>query len=95
MSVAGVRALDYGYPETWVEGTTTAAWARRRTSTLFRLDRFPEAPRIEIDSRRYAVDPVLLHRILEFYTCNPSARSELGTPRAIERFRRAGLGVAG
>ncbi len=93
MSVARVQALDYGYPETWVEGTTTAAWARRRTSTLFRLDRFPEAPRIEIDSRRYAVDPVLLHRILEFYIANPAARRELGTARAVERFRRADLAV--
>ncbi|HET8994239.1 MULTISPECIES: hypothetical protein [unclassified Rhodococcus (in: high G+C Gram-positive bacteria)] len=93
MSVAGVQALDFGYPETWVEGTTTAAWARRRTSALFRLDRFPETPRIEIDSRRYAVDAVLLHRMLEFYTCHPAARSELGTPRAVERFRRADLRV--
>jgi hypothetical protein len=93
MSVAGVRAVNYGYPETWVEGTTTAAWARRRTSTLFRLDRFPDAPRMEIDSRRYAVDPVLLHRVLEFYAGNPAMRRELGTPRAVERFRRGDLGL--
>ncbi|MEE2035329.1 hypothetical protein [Rhodococcus chondri] len=87
VSVAGVRAVHHGFPEIWVEGTPEAAWARRRTSRLFRLDRMPDAPRLEVDSRRYAIDPVLLHRLLEFYALYPETRAELGTPRAVERVR--------
>ena len=91
VSVAGVRADHHGYPETWVLGTPTAAWARRRTSRLFRLDRIPDAPMIEVDSRRFDIDPVLLHRVLEFYARFPELRRELGSPRATERILQRDL----
>jgi len=91
VSVAGVRADHHGYPESWVLGTPTAAWARRRTSRIFRLDRMPGEPMIEVDSRRFDIDPVLLHRVLEFYARFPEMRRELGSPRAVERILRQDL----
>ncbi|WP_240794867.1 hypothetical protein [Rhodococcus zopfii] len=91
VSVAGVRADHHGYPETWVLGTPAAAWAKRRTSRIFRLDRMPVEPMIEVDSRRFDIDPVLLHRVLEFYARFPEMRRELGSPRATERILRRDL----
>lgn len=91
VSVAGVRAVYHGYPETWVLGTPAAAWAKRRTSRFFRLDRVPDDPMIEVDSRRFDIDPVLLHRVLEFYVGFPQMRAELGTARAAERIVRQDL----
>ncbi|AXY51477.1 hypothetical protein QM787_23380 [Rhodococcus ruber] len=92
VSVAGVHAVHHGFPEIWVLGTPAAAWARRRTSRLFRLDRLPPEPVIEIDSRKFDCDPVLLFRVLEFYASNPQARTELGSAAATERVHRHDLG---
>lgn len=94
VSVAGVRAVYRGYPETWIEGTESAAWARRRTSRLIPLGRIPDEARIEVDSRSFAAEPVLLHRVLVFYATHPQYRSELGTEASLERIRRADLPVA-
>ena len=46
---------------------------------------------IEVDSRRFDIDPVLLHRVLEFYARFPEMRRELGSPRAVERILRQDL----
>ncbi|MGW5075791.1 hypothetical protein [Rhodococcus sp. NPDC004095] len=42
---------------------------------------------IEVDTRRFAVDPVLLHRLVSYCTNNPDARSELGADAAVTRAR--------
>ncbi|WP_239010477.1 MULTISPECIES: hypothetical protein [Rhodococcus] len=91
VSVAGVHAVHHGFPEIWVLGTPAAAWARRRTSRLFRLDRLPREPVIEVDSRKFDGDPVLLYRMLDFYARNPQARAELGSAAAAERVHRGDL----
>lgn len=91
MSVAGVRAVNHGYPETWIEGVEGGAWARRRTSRWIPFGRIPEVPRIEVDSRCFAAEPVLLHRILVFYASHPQYRAELGTEASLDRIRRADL----
>ncbi len=88
VSVAGLRAVHHGYPEMWVEGTETAAWARRRTSKIFRLEPIPATPRIVVDTRRFDIDATLLYRVLELYVGRPDLRAELGTPQAATRIRR-------
>ncbi|WP_455901585.1 hypothetical protein [Rhodococcus gordoniae] len=85
VSVRGLRAVDRGVPVIWIEGHESAAWARRRTSRVFRFERLPQEPRIELDSRYLAVDPVQLYRFLEFYVEHPRHRRELGTPAAADR----------
>lgn len=87
VSVAEVRAVHRGCPETWVEGGGAAAWARRRTSVVCRLDGLPDVPRLEIDSRRFDIDPVLLHHTIGFYLRHPQLRGELATDRAAARIR--------
>ena len=91
VSVAGLRAVHHGYPEMWVEGTETAAWARRRTSKIFRLESIPTTPRIVVDSRRFDIDATLLYRVLELYVGRPDLRAELGTPHAATRIHRGEL----
>ncbi|MBS9373015.1 hypothetical protein [Rhodococcus sp. B50] len=86
VSVRGLRAVDRGFPEIWIEGHESAAWARRRTSRMFPFERLPQEPRIEVDSRYLAVDPVQLYRFLEFYVEHSRHRRELGTPAAVDRF---------
>ena len=88
VSVRGVRAVHHGFPEIWIEGHDSAAWARRRTTRVFRFERLPEKPRIVLDSRRSAVDPVQLYRFLETYVHDDGRRRELGTPAAAERLAR-------
>ena len=46
---------------------------------------------IEIDSRKFDCDPVLLYRVLEYYANNPQARTELGSAAATERVHRHDL----
>ena len=91
VSVARLRAVHHGYPEMWVEGTETAAWARRRTSKIFRLESIPASPRIVVDSRRFDIDASLLYRVLELYVGRPDMRAELGTPDAATRVRSGDL----
>jgi len=93
ISVRRVRMVHHGFPEVLVEGDEGAAWARRRTSRLFSFDRIPGSPRIEVDARRFAVDPELLHRFLTLYAEQPQLRRELGTPAAAERLRSGSLQV--
>lgn len=91
VSVAGLRAVHHGYPEMWVEGTETAAWARRRTSKIFRMESIPATPRIVVDSRRFDIDASLLYRVLELYVGRPDLRAELGTPDAAARIHSGDL----
>ncbi|MEU5843092.1 hypothetical protein [Rhodococcus sp. NPDC047139] len=85
VSVRGIRAVHRGFPEIWIEGHESAAWARRRTTRVFCFERLPQQPRIELDSRRLAVEPALLYRFLKLYVEHPRHRRELGTPAAAER----------
>ncbi|MFD1811799.1 hypothetical protein [Rhodococcus gannanensis] len=86
-SVAGVVAVHHGFPQTLVIGYSNAEWDRRYTTRLFRIDRLPNSPLIEIDTRQFACDPVLLHHLVAFYVDNPAARCELGTEVALARIR--------
>jgi len=85
ISVRGVRTVDRGFPEIWIEGDESAAWARRRTTRLFRFEGLPPTPRIEVDSRKFAVDPTDLFHFLEDYVEDARRRRELGTPAAATR----------
>ncbi|MFI6433216.1 hypothetical protein [Rhodococcus oryzae] len=86
-SVAGSTAVHHGFPETLVIAYSNALWERRYTTRLFRTDRLPLSPLIEIDTRQFAVDPVLLHHLVSFYANDPATRAELGTDAAITRAR--------
>jgi hypothetical protein len=45
------------------------------------------APMMEIDCRKFDVDPYTLYRYLRNYVENPAARGELGTPAALAQAR--------
>jgi hypothetical protein len=86
-AISGAGAVDYGSPSILVTGYANAEWDRRYTARLWRIDRLPSAPLIEIDCRRFDVDPAVLHDYLKAYVDHPELRSELGTDAAIDRAR--------
>ncbi|MET4613347.1 hypothetical protein ABIC28_004348 [Rhodococcus sp. PvR044] len=82
-SVAGATAVHHGFPETLVIAYSNAPWGHHYTTRLFRTDRLPLSPLIEVDTRQFAVDPVLLHHLVSYYANNSDTRAELGTDAAI------------
>jgi hypothetical protein len=86
-SVAGATPVHHGFPETLVIAYSNTVWKRRYTTRFFRTDRLPLSPLIEVDTRQFAIDPVLLHHLVSYYANNPETRAELGTDAAISRAR--------
>ncbi|MEV6359919.1 hypothetical protein [Nocardia asteroides] len=83
-----------------IVGTPTTHWHRHdlTPSITFRgtrrqiwmLDSPPHRSCVVLECPRFAVDRRKLHRYLTYYLENPSARPELGTHTALERWSRIG-----
>ncbi|MGW9565180.1 hypothetical protein [Prescottella equi] len=85
-SVAGVKAAYSDYRMVLLIGFANAKWTRRYTTPIWRIDKLPPVPMIELDCRKFAVDDVLLLHFVSFYAHNPAMRAELGTDAARARF---------
>ncbi|QLY29378.1 hypothetical protein H0264_29545 [Nocardia huaxiensis] len=100
-----IRRGCHRFPIIEVIGEThSAGWTYHETTpgvTLggkpvrpWRLDPLPPLPgRIVLECPRFAVARDTLYRYLTFYTENPTARAELGTPPAAERWHAFGGNV--
>ena len=79
-----------------ISGRTGARWSHRaRTPTvrlgggarrIWRSDNPAIGGSIALEGDRFAVDEHRLYRFLAFYAGNPSARTELGSPQALDRW---------
>jgi hypothetical protein len=84
-----MRSADrIGYTGPWA---VPAGFVRKRIAAMFGLTGlvvFRPAPAgsIVLECPRLAVDGYRLYRFLTYYADNPSARVELGTPAATERW---------
>lgn len=85
-SVAGVKPAYNGHRMILLIGFANAQWTRRYTTPIWRIDKLPPVPMIELDCRKFAMDDVLLLHFVSFYTNNPTMRAELGTDAARARF---------
>jgi hypothetical protein len=88
--VAGVKAAFNGHPVILLIGHTNAEWRPRYTTRLWRIDRLPPVPMIEVDCRKFEVDCHALFDYLACYAESSDLRSELGTAAAVTRAERAG-----
>ncbi|WP_156721126.1 hypothetical protein [Mycobacterium sp. Root135] len=88
--VAGVKAAYNGHPVILLIGYTNAQWTPRYTTLLWRIDRLPPVPMIEVDCRKFDVDCYALFDYLACYAENADLRSELGTSAAVTRAERMG-----
>ncbi|MCZ8380303.1 hypothetical protein O6P37_15645 [Mycobacterium sp. CPCC 205372] len=86
-AVAGITPAFNGHPTILVIGYTNADWDRRYTTRLWRIDRLPPVPMIEVDCRRFDLDPRVLYGYLRAYVESADVRSELGTEAALTRAR--------
>ncbi|BBY16746.1 hypothetical protein [Mycolicibacterium litorale] len=87
--IAGIVPAFNGHPVVLLIGYANAGWHRRYTTRIWRIDRLPPVPMIEVDCRKFDVDCRELYGYLRHYVDTPAAREELGTEAAIERARRA------
>lgn len=85
-SVAGVKPAYNGHRIVLLIGFANAHWTRRYTTPIWRIDKLPPVPMIELDCRKFAMDDVLLLHFVSFYAHNPAMRAELGTAAAQARF---------
>ncbi|PXY37286.1 hypothetical protein [Prauserella flavalba] len=69
------------------ERTSGGTRVRRRTSRALPAPEFDDGRDIVLPVRWFAVDPVLLYRLVRFYADTPSARPELATGAAAQRLR--------
>lgn len=88
--VAGVKAAYNGHPVILLIGYTNAEWTPRYTTRLWRIDRLPPAPMIEVDCRKFDVDCTGLLDYLTSYAESADLRDELGTAAAVTRAERMG-----
>ncbi|KUI26927.1 hypothetical protein [Mycobacterium sp. GA-2829] len=86
-SIAGIKPAFNGHPVILLIGYTNATWHHRYTTRIWRIDRLPPVPMIELDCRKFDVDCRELYGYLRQYVETPAARAELGTEAAIERAR--------
>ncbi|SEL35996.1 hypothetical protein SAMN05444583_10876 [Rhodococcus maanshanensis] len=86
-AVAGAKAAYNGYRMVLVIGYANAAWERRYTTSVWRIDRLPPVPMIEVDCRKFAIDEALMFHLVTHYANNADARAELGTEAAVGRAR--------
>ncbi|MPZ00574.1 MAG: hypothetical protein GEU97_21885 [Actinophytocola sp.] len=84
---AGAKAAYNGTPEVLVIAYSNAPWQKRQTSKVWKIDKLPPVPMIEIDCPNLAIEPSLVYHLVKFYVDNPSARGELGTDASIQRAR--------
>lgn len=84
---AGAKAVYNGTPEVLVIAYSNARWQKRQLSKVWKIDKLPPVPMIEIDCPNLAIDPSLVYHFVKFYVDNPAARDELGTSASLERAR--------
>lgn len=87
--IAGMKPANNGHPIIMLIAYTNAPWQRRYTSRLWKIDRLPPVPMIEIDCRKFGVEPIALLSFLSAYVDTPENRAELGTPAALNRAHRS------
>lgn len=74
-----------GLPVILVGGDANAHWIRRDTTRIWRMERLPNIPMIQIDFRPFDIDPYQLFRYVQTYVDNPELRDELGTEATLHR----------
>lgn len=89
--VAGIKPAYNGHPIIMLVAFANTNWDRRYTTRLWKVDRLPPVPMIEIDCRKFDVDPAALLSFLSTYVDTPDNRSELGTPEALARAQQSDL----
>lgn len=87
-TLAGVKAVDNGVPEVLAVAYSNAPWQRRQLAKLWKIDKLPPVPMIEIDTTRLAADPVIVYHLVKFYVENSTSRAELGTEASLQRARQ-------
>ncbi len=86
----GVKPAHNGLmAEVLVVASANAPWERRQHGSVWKLDKLPPVPMIEIDTTVIAVDRNLIYHLVRYYVENPSARPELGTQASVQRAREA------
>jgi hypothetical protein len=88
--IAGVKAGFNGHPVILLIGYGNSEWRPRYTTRIWRIDRLPPVPMIEIDCRKFGVDCFDLLRYVTCYVENPALRAELGSPAAVTRAAQVG-----
>lgn len=86
-SFADIKPSYNGTREVLVVAYSNAAWQKRQLTGLWKLDKLPPVPMIEINTVHLAIDPTLVYHLVRFYTENPSTRDELGTDTALRRLQ--------
>ncbi|MGA6165684.1 hypothetical protein [Amycolatopsis magusensis] len=76
-SVAGAKAGWNGKPEVLIVAYANAPWERRQHSRLWKLDKLPPVPMIEIDCTVLECAPEYAHRLVLSYVNDPATRREL------------------
>lgn len=84
---AGVKAAYNGSAEVLVIAYANLRWEKWQLGGVWKLDKLPPVPMIEIDTSELAVDPSLVYHLVRFYVENPGARTELGTETSLQRAR--------
>ncbi|WBP93583.1 hypothetical protein O6072_21420 [Mycolicibacterium neoaurum] len=87
--IAGIKPANNGHPIIMLIAYTNTPWQRRYTSRLWKIDRLPPVSMIEIDCRKFGVEPSALLSFLSAYVDTPDNRAELGTPATLDRARRS------
>ncbi|MBM4478527.1 hypothetical protein GS456_25405 [Rhodococcus hoagii] len=85
-SVAGVKPAYSDHRMILLIGFANAHWTRRYTTPIWRIDKLPPVPMIELDCRKFAMNDVLLLHFVSFYAENPAMCVELATDAARARF---------
>ncbi|MGV0834308.1 hypothetical protein [Mycolicibacterium thermoresistibile] len=86
---APLASLDgFRFPTIILGGSANADWIRRYTTRLWRIDRLPQGPVLQLDCDKFDVDPHVLNNYIRTYVDNPELRYELGTEAALTRARQ-------
>jgi hypothetical protein len=86
-SFIGVKAIYDVRPYVLVIAYANAPWEKRQIVKLWKVDKLPPAPMIEVNCMSLAIGPNLIYWLLRFYVENSVARAELGAEAAIRRAR--------
>jgi hypothetical protein len=87
--IAGVKAGFNGHPVILLIGYANSDWRPRYTTRIWRIDRLPPVPMIEIDCRRFDVHCLDVLHYVTCYVENPGLRAELGSTAAVARAAQA------
>ena len=88
-AVIGGKAAYYDHRKVLIFAYSNAEWERRHTTRLWRIDRLPPVPMMELDCRNFDIDPVVLFHLVMFYVDNPLARAELSSDAPLRRLQQS------